>query len=155
MLNLKKSILLWGKGKVFSSDDVFKNTNTLVTKREVEEAIVELVVEKKVVHLLDNLFTVPVYSELIDEYSYPPVDEFIEAIVRNKNIKLVPTGALAENYLGISTQVPNIYTFATDGLTMYLKYFGQDIFIDHDDRVNEEMTTKFNALILMDGAVEK
>lgn len=154
-MSIKKMILSSMKAKVFSPDDVLEKTNTLVTKGEVEETIVELVVENKIVHLLDNLFTIPIYSDLIDEYSYPPVDEFIEAVVRNKNIKLVPIGPLAENYLGLSTQVPNIYTFATDGPTMYLKYFGQEIFIDHNDRVDKEMTTKFNALILMKGELEK
>lgn len=142
------------KTKVFSLDDVLEKTNTLVTKEEVEEAIVELVVEKKVVHLLDNLFTVPVYSKLIDEYLYPPADEFIKVFARSKNITIVPIGALAENFLGLSTQVPNVYTFATDGPTMYLKYFGQEIFIDHDDRVDKEITTKFNALILMKGELD-
>lgn len=150
MNDLKEKLLTEFNGKVFSSNDAYQ-TLYVFLKDDVQKAILELVIEGKVTHLLDDIFVIPVYSKLIDEYSYPPMIEFVEAVARNKDIRLVPTGALAENYLGISEQVPNVYTFATDGPNMTLEYFGSKAFISHDDRVDKEMSVEFNALVLMDG----
>ena len=45
----------------------------------------------------------------------PSVDEIVEAVAKRDHIKVVPTGAHAQNILGLSTQVPMNYVYLTNG----------------------------------------
>lgn len=46
---------------------------------------------------------------------YPPIEDIAEAIARRDNAEVIPTGATAQNILGLSTQVPMNAVFLTSG----------------------------------------
>lgn len=46
---------------------------------------------------------------------YPSVHKIAEAIAKRDSAEIIPTGAAAENYLGLSTQVPMKYVYLTSG----------------------------------------
>lgn len=46
---------------------------------------------------------------------YPPIEEIAEAIAQRDNAQVIPTGATAQNILGLSTQVPMNAVFLTSG----------------------------------------
>lgn len=148
------SLLKRDAGTIYSIEDIKVMVEDFNEKNG-EDALIELIRTKKVVHLIDGLFVVPAYSKKIDEYSYPSVFELVEAIEINENIVVVPTGALAENYLGLSSQVPSTYNFATNGRTRNLEYQGKKIHIEHDERIDEFKSPKINALILLGGEVKE
>lgn len=58
---------------------------------------------------------------------YPSVEELVKAIARRDNAQILPTGATAENRLGLSTQVPTRYVYLTSGSARKIMLRGQTI----------------------------
>ena len=58
---------------------------------------------------------------------YPSVEELVKAIARRDNAQILPTGATAENRLGLSTQVPTRYVYLTSGSARKIVLRGQTI----------------------------
>lgn len=58
---------------------------------------------------------------------YPPVEDIAEAIARRDNAQVIPTGATAQNILGLSTQVPMNAVFLTSGSARKIKLGGRTI----------------------------
>ena len=52
---------------------------------------------------------------------YPPIEDIAEAIARRDNAQVIPTGATAQNILGLSTQVPMNAVFLTSGSARMIK----------------------------------
>ena len=69
---------------------------------------------------------------------YPPIEDIAEAIARRDNAQVIPTGATAQNILGLSTQVPmNAVNFAVKGrytslIVQALKSIGEESFSEED-----------------------
>ena len=59
--------------------------------------------------------------------AYPPVEDIAEAIARRDNAQVIPTGATAQNILGISDQVPLNAVFLTSGSARKIKLGGRAI----------------------------
>lgn len=55
------------------------------------------------------------YNEMLGEYVTPAVDNVAQALARNFGWTIVPSGDTALNMLGLSTQVPAVYVYASDG----------------------------------------
>ena len=73
----------------------------------------ELVAEGKVMRLANGIYYKPVrtrFGEL-----KPSVDTIVRAIARRDKAQILPTGAAAENMLGLSTQIPMNYVYLTSG----------------------------------------
>jgi len=58
---------------------------------------------------------------------YPPLEVIAEAIARRDNAQVIPTGATAQNILGLSTQVPMNAVFLTSGSARKIKLGGSTI----------------------------
>jgi len=59
---------------------------------------------KLIKRLAFGIYAKPSISKLIGEV-YPSTEEIAKAIARRDNAKLLPTGAYAQNILGLSTQI--------------------------------------------------
>ena len=57
----------------------------------------------------------PQFSELLQEYAAPDIDRIAKAIARNHGWTIVPSGDTALNMLGLSTQVPAVWQYVSDG----------------------------------------
>lgn len=57
----------------------------------------------------------PNYNELLQEHVAPDTDKVAQAIARNYGWTIVPSGDTALNMLGLSSQVPAVYAYASDG----------------------------------------
>lgn len=58
---------------------------------------------------------------------YPPLEAIAEAIARRDNAQVIPTGATAQNILGLSTQVPMNAVFLTSGSARKIQLGGRTI----------------------------
>lgn len=58
---------------------------------------------------------------------YPSVDVIAKAIAERDNAEVLPTGAMALNILGLSTQVPMNPTFITSGSARIIEIGGRSI----------------------------
>lgn len=107
-------------GRVVPSADLL-DTGTRVAVRQ---ALSRLVKQGRIVRVRRGLYALPRVSTLLDQDMLPPPDEMVHVWARKNGLKIVPSGALAANLLGLSTQVPAKLIYYTNGRTKTLK-FGQ------------------------------
>jgi hypothetical protein len=77
-------------------------------------ALHRLAKQKRIKRLAFGIYAKPAKSKLIGDV-YPGAEEVAKAIARRDNAKLLPTGAYAQNRLGLSTQVPMKLVYLTNG----------------------------------------
>lgn len=79
---------------------------------------------------------------------YPSMEKIVEAIAKRDCAQVIPTGAAAENYLGISTQVPMNYVFLTSGSTRKIKVDGRTITFRHAALKNFAIKNRYTSFIV-------
>lgn len=70
---------------------------------------------KKIEKICRGIYYKPKYSKLLNEPVSPNINDVAEAIARNYEWTITPSGENALNLLGISTQVPGRYTYVSSG----------------------------------------
>jgi len=90
--------------------------------------------------IIQGIYDKPVYSELLNEYSSPKVEKVVEALARKFNWTVVPAGETALNYLHMSTQVSNSWSYISDG--PYRKYELGPYTIEFKHCANKEISGK-------------
>lgn len=98
-------------GEVFITSDFLDIANT----QAVNKALSRLTEDKKIRRILRGLYDRPRYSELLQEYTAPRMEAVAKAIARNFGWTIVPCGDTALNMLGLSTQVPAVWLYISDG----------------------------------------
>lgn len=90
--------------------------------------------------IIQGVYDKPVYSELLNEYSSPKVEKVVEALARKYNWTVAPAGETALNYLHMSTQVSNSWSYISDG--PYRKYEIGSYTIEFKHCANKEISGK-------------
>ena len=90
--------------------------------------------------IIQGIYDKPVYSELLNEYSSPKVEKVVEALARKFNWTVAPAGETALNYLHMSTQVSNSWSYISDG--PYRKYEIGSYIIEFKHCANKEISGK-------------
>ena len=114
-------------GSVFvASDfaDVTENVKVGVSLSRLEE-------EGIIMRVMRGVYYKPGYSKLLDEYIAPAPDAVADAIARNYGWSIVPCGDTALNLLGLSTQVPAVWSYVSDGPYKEYSYDGTTIKFKH------------------------
>ena len=65
--------------------------------------------------VLRGVYDYPRYSNLLQEYEAPSPLQIAQAIARNYNWTIIPSGQIVLNQLGLSTQVAAKWIFISDG----------------------------------------
>lgn len=99
------------KGMVFSAADFYDISNT----DAINQALSRLTKEGCIRRIIQGLYDVPEYSELLQEYAVPRIDMVAEALARKFNWTIAPSGDTALNVLHLTTQVPNTWSYVSDG----------------------------------------
>ncbi|HJJ36697.1 MAG TPA: DUF6088 family protein [Methanocorpusculum sp.] len=81
----------------------------------VKMALSRLANEKIIRRVMRGVYDKPKYSNLLHEFAAPCIDKISEALGRSNGWTIIPYGDAAANMLGLSTQVPAKWVFATDG----------------------------------------
>ncbi len=87
------------------------------TQTAVRQALSRLVKQGKIVRVRRGLYALPRVSTLLGQDMPPPPDEMVRAWAKKNGLKVIPSGALAANLLGLSTQVPAKIIYYTNGRT--------------------------------------
>ncbi len=98
-------------GSVFVATDfadITENVKIGVCLSRLEE-------EKTLLRIMRGVYYKPEYSSLLGEYIAPAPDAVAHAIARNFGWTIVPCGDTALNLLGLSTQVPAVWSYVSDG----------------------------------------
>lgn len=86
----------------------------LGTRDAVDQALSRLVNKEKLMRVDRGIYAYPEISELVGPV-IPSSEEIARAMARRGAQRLLPTGALAANLLGLSEQVPTQVEYLTDG----------------------------------------
>lgn len=85
---------------------------------------------------------------------YPGIDDIAQAIAQRDKCRIVPSGDLALNKLGLSTQVPMNAVYLTDGTPRRIKvYNGRGILFKHV--VPKRLTFKSELMMLITFALQR
>lgn len=131
---IKKRIELDEPGTVFLTSD-FTDIATTTTVRKCLGRQVE---EKNIRRIIAGVYEKPVYSELLKEYIPANPDAVAYAIARSFHWTIAPCGDVALNKLGLSTQVPVVWSYISDG--PYRKFSWDNITLSFRHRANREIS---------------
>ena len=81
----------------------------------VRKALSRLTESGKLRRIVRGVYDCPRYSSLLQEYEAPNIEETAKAIARNFGWQIAPCGDTALNLLGLSTQVPAVWQYVSDG----------------------------------------
>ena len=104
------------KGSVFVPVDFAE----IADNAKIATTLSRLEAENKIRRIMRGVYDKPEYSEFLGEYISPSPNKVAEAIARNFGWTIVPCGDTALNILGLSTQVPAVWVYVSDGT--YKKY---------------------------------
>lgn len=131
---IKKRIKLAESGTVFLTSD-FTDLATTTTVRKYLGRQVE---EKNIRRIMDGVYEKPVYSNLLNEYIPANPEKVAYAIARSFRWTIAPCGDVALNKLGLSTQVPVVWSYISDG--PYRKFSWDNITLSFRHRANREIS---------------
>lgn len=131
---IKKRIEIAEQGTVFVTSD-FTNIATTTTVRK---CLGRQVAEKNIRRILDGVYEKPIYSKLLKEYIPANPERVAYAIARSFSWNIAPCGDAALNKLGLSTQVPVVWSYISDG--PYRKFSWDNITLSFKHRANREIS---------------
>ena len=98
-------------GSVFSAADFYDVAGT----DPINKALSRLAASGDIRRIIQGIYDKPLYSEFLHEYAVPDIDGVAKALAKKHNWTIAPYGDTALNRLHLSTQVPNVWTYISDG----------------------------------------
>ena len=87
--------------------------------------------------MMRGIYVKPRYSALLNKNAPPRSDDIAKAIARNYGWTIVPCGDTALIMLGLSTQVPAVWLYVSDGPYKIYEAKGMTLKFKHTDNKNE------------------
>lgn len=100
-----------GRGWAFSPRD-FADLGGRAT---IDSALHRLEQRGKIRRVLRGVYDYPSFSDLLGQELSPDIDQVARALARKFGWRIQPSGATAQNLLGLSTQVPARAVYLSDG----------------------------------------
>ncbi|MBL8794909.1 MAG: type IV toxin-antitoxin system AbiEi family antitoxin domain-containing protein [Planctomycetia bacterium] len=116
-----------GRGKVFIPKDFLD----LGSREATDQSLSRLVRSGDIQRLGRGLYHFPQVNERLGIPLSPDLDEIADALARQTGSRVVPSGAVAANQLGLSTQVPARPVYLSDGRTRQVRIGSTIIQIRH------------------------
>lgn len=127
-------IINYPDGNVFTISDFLDIAN----KQTVRQSLNRLATSKKIIRVMRGVYYKPKYNAFLGEFVAPHPNDVAFAIARNYGWTIVPCGETALNLLGLSTQVPSVWSYVSDGL--YCEYSYGNIQITFKKTMNRQIT---------------
>ena len=113
-----------------------------------KKSLLRLEEKGKIQRIIRGVYYNPRFSQLLQEYEAPSVDEVAKALARNYNWTIAPSGNAALNQLGLSTQVPAKWIYISDGPYKKYKIGNQELEFKHwNNKEISGMSEKTNLVI--------
>ena len=132
--DIKKRIDQADDGKVFMTKDFADIANTTTVRK----CLGRQVDAGKIRRILNGVYEKPRYSKLLHEEIPVNPDAVAEALSRNYHWTIAPCGDVALNRLGLSTQVPAVWTYISDG--PYREFQWDNVKLSFRHRTNREIS---------------
>lgn len=131
---IKRRILTYESGTVFVAADFADITD----KKTASVGLSRLESEGVIRRILRGVYDKPAYNRFLGEFVAPIPDKVAHAIARNFGWTIVPCGDTALNLLGLSTQVPAVWVYVSDGT--YKEYSYDNTTIRFKRTTNKEVS---------------
>lgn len=131
---IKRRILTYESGTVFVAADFADITD----KKTASVGLSRLESEGVIRRILRGVYDKPAYNRFLGESVAPIPDKVAHAIARNFGWTIVPCGDTALNLLGLSTQVPAVWVYVSDGT--YKEYSYDNTTIQFKRTTNKEVS---------------
>lgn len=118
----------------------------------VRKALSRLTESGKLRRIVRGVYDCPRYSSLLQEYEAPNIEETARAIARNFGWHIAPCGDTALNLLGLSTQVPAVWQYVSDG--PYRNYTIGNIQLKFKHTSNKDLSGQSYATALLTQALK-
>ena len=131
---IKRRILTYESGTVFVAADFADITD----KKTASVGLSRLESEGVIRRILRGVYDKPAYNRFLGEFVAPIPDKVAHAIARNFGWTIVPCGDTALSLLGLSTQVPAVWVYVSDGT--YKEYSYDNTTIRFKRTTNKEVS---------------
>ena len=98
-------------GNAFITSDFLDIADTLT----INKALSRLAESGAIRRIIRGVYDRPYYSHLLMEFAAPDMEQVATAIARNFGWHIIPCGDTALNLLKLSTQVPAVWQYVSDG----------------------------------------
>ena len=133
-----------GRGGAYASKDFLD----LGIRAAIDQALSRLAAKKAIRRLRPGLYDYPRINDKLGGELAPVIEEVAKAIGRKNNFRILISGVLAANQLGLSTQVPAKIVFLTDGRDRKVKIHNQSLIFRHVSPRNMAICGKKSEMIL-------
>lgn len=116
-----------GRGWVFSTADLAD----LGPRPAIDSTLRRLAEKGTIRRIIRGLYEYPKFSELLGQNLSPSIDATAQALARKFGWRIQPSGVIAENLLGLSTQVPARAVYLSDGPNRLYKIEKTTITFEH------------------------
>jgi hypothetical protein len=99
------------RGEIFVASDF----SDIADDQTVRRLIKRMIDSGEVVRVSSGIYYVPKISSILNEAVPPSPEKVAYALARAHNWTIAPSGGTALNKLGLSTQVPVVWTYISDG----------------------------------------
>ena len=134
MSAIRERVAASADGTIFVSSDFAD----LADSNTVRQCLFRLVKDGTLRRILRGIYEKPKYSSFLEEFVAADPDAVAKALARSYHWTIAPTGSTALNLLGLSTQVPAVWTFVSDG--PYRTYVWERTKLTFKHRTNREVT---------------
>lgn len=121
-------------GEVF----IISDFSDLADDAAIRKVLSRLEEDGKIRRIMRGVYDCPEYNEFLGEYVEPKPDRIAHALARNFGWTIVPCGDTALNMLGISTRVPSVWLYVSDGA--YKEYAYGNVVIKFKRTTNKEIS---------------
>ena len=108
---IKKRILEAEEGSVFMTSDFFD----IARSATVRQCLGRLVDKGLMRRVMDGTYEKPRFSPFLKEYLPTDPEAVARAIAKRYHWNIAPSGDVALNKLGLSTQIPTVWSYISDG----------------------------------------
>ena len=142
---VRKRVKAAEAGSVFIPSDFFDIAEAV----KVNTCLNRLVESGELHRMMRGVFTKPRYSELLHANVPPSPDKIAKAIARNYGWTIIPCGDTALNMQGISTQVPVVWIYVSDGPYKSYDASGVMLKFKHTDNKNEIIEVSYQTALII------
>ena len=132
-----------GRGSLFFTDDFIKYG----TAKAVSKALERLAAKEEIYRVARGVYTRLEKDPILGTIK-PSTESIAEAIRRRDKAKIIPTGAMAMNALGLSTQVPMNVVYLTDGTARKIDMGKRKIIFKKTSPKNLAAIGKISSLVI-------
>jgi len=131
-------------GAVFIPSDFFD----IAEASKINKCLTRLEETGELLRVMRGIYVKPRFSKLLNKDVPPRTDDVAKAIARNYGWTIVPCGDTALNMLGLSTQVPAVWLYVSDGPYKTYEADGITLKFKHTDNKNELINISYKSALV-------